>query len=329
MLSYANNMPELIQSMNEVDEDIINYDFLAKRFNMEAKSLLRRGLGKGYISHIEETNRLGGRLLLTESMPYILEKKPMVVCEKDEYSRDIFSNQIMKKTLQGLFENRLVQESTRKESFHIWEQLTEVSTIYLNKKTFTTLQFNRNNMYYKPMIHIAKMLYELQLLSHKSGEWSLFTASLNDTDLNRIFEEFLLRFYQLEQNQYHVQSEKLQWQLEGNTALLPGMRTDVSMTHKNGKKKIIIDAKFYKEIFQNYYDKSSFRSGHMYQLFTYLMHQPQKLKLRGVLLYPFNGKVIDEVYEWRENTSIEIKSIHLGEGWTELYKRLIKIIQDC
>ncbi len=67
---------------------------------------------------MEQTNRLSGRLLMNESMPLIMEKKPVVVCEKDEYSSDILLNQIIKATLEYIYQNRFVHEKIRKESYY-------------------------------------------------------------------------------------------------------------------------------------------------------------------------------------------------------------------
>jgi 5-methylcytosine-specific restriction enzyme subunit McrC len=74
------------------------------------------------------------------------------------------------------------------------------------------------------MIHIARLLHELTLLSHKQGNCSLFTAELGDTSLNQIFEKFLFHFYRLEQRAYRVSSEtmQMQWKVhEGDRSLLP------------------------------------------------------------------------------------------------------------
>jgi len=66
------------------------------------------------------------------------------------------------------------------------------------------------------MVHIARLLHELTLLSNNHGNWSLFSAELDYTLLNHIFEKFLFHFYQLEQQDYRVYSEVMQWQLEGD-----------------------------------------------------------------------------------------------------------------
>jgi 5-methylcytosine-specific restriction enzyme subunit McrC len=327
MLSYVNEIPELIESMNDVDEDLVTYDFIAKQFLKEVYTLHRRGLVKNYVSVTESTNRLGGRVLMNDSMPYIIAKKPIVVCEKDEYSVNIILNQVMKTTLTTICRNRYIKEETRKQSFKYLDFMPELDAIPLTKGIFSKLTFERHNVHYKRMVHIARLLHELTLLSHKQGNWSLFTAELDDTSLNQIFEKFLFHFYRLEQEEYRVSSETIQWNLHGsNQSLLPSMRTDVSLTHKYKPEKIIIDAKFYKNALQEYYGKSSFHSHNMYQIFTYIMHQPKELDVRGILIYPFNGIELDEMFRWDERVSIGVMTINLLDSWGDIYKSLLEVL---
>jgi len=326
LLSYVNETPEFIESLNDIDEDLITYDFIVNQFLKEVDHLHRRGLVKDYVEVVETSNRLSGRLLMNESMPYIIGNQPIVVCEKDEYSANILLNQIMNSTLKSISNNRYVKQETRKRSFMYLERTPEVETPPLTKGMFSTLSFSRHTIHYKRMIHMAKLLHELTLLSHKKGNWSLFSAELDEISLNQIFEKFLFNFYKLEQKEYKVASEKMNWNLKGNPSLLPTMQTDVSLTHKREPKKIVMDAKYYKNIFQQHFGKSSFHSHNMYQLFTYLMHQPQDMDLRGVLVYPYNGYAVEEVYHWDDHMTMEIMTLNLDESWLEIYKRLISIL---
>lgn len=326
LLSYVNEMPELIESFNDVDEDLITYDFLAKQFLQEVNSLKSRGLLKSYVTNKEATNRLGGRLVMNGSIAYIVSKRPMMVCEKDEYSPNVLLNQVMKATLKALSVNRYVKKETRISSFMELEMLAEVEGISLTKETFSRIHFTRHTVAYKRMVHIARLLHELLLLSHKQGNWSLFSAVLDEKALNHLFEKFLFHFYHREQQEYKVASEVMKWQLDGNQAFLPTMKTDISLTHKRQKQKIIIDAKFYKNMFQENYGKASFHSHNMYQLFTYLMHQPKDLNVRGILIYPFNGKNVDESYLYDERMTMEVMTINLDASWKDIHKKLLGII---
>lgn len=326
LLSYAENMPELANSLNDIDEDIITYDFICNQFLKEVERVNHHGLVKNYIAKTELTNRLAGRMIMEESMPFISAKKPIVVCQKDEYTANIYFNQLIKSTLRSISLNRQVKQETRNRSFKYMELLPDVDIIPLTKSAFANIHFGRHDIHYKRVLHIARILNEMVLLSHKNGNWSLFSAEIDEHMLNHIFEKFLFNFYRLEQQDYQVKAEGIQWKLEGNKTFLPGMRTDVSLTHKQKPEKIIIDAKFYKNIFQVHYGKSSFHSHNMYQLFTYLMHQSSELKLRGVLIYPMNDIEIDERYSWNERIEVEVKSVNLNDSWEQIYSNLKSVL---
>lgn len=328
LLSYMNEMPELINSLNDIDEDLITYDFIAKQFLAEVHQLHRSGLLKDYIVTKEETSRLSGRIIMNDSMSFIISKKPIVVCEKDEYANNILLNQVMKKTIKAICKNRYVKEETRVRSLIDLELLTGIDDVPLTRELFSRIRFNRHTNHYKRMIHLAKMLHELKLLSHKHGNWSLFTAELEENALNQIFEKFLFHFFRIEQQNYRVSSEVMKWKLEGNNSFLPIMKTDVSLTHKKEAKKIIIDAKFYKNMFQENYGKASFHSHNMYQIFTYMMHQSKDQVIRGILIYPFNGSSIQETYRWDNRTTLEVMTLNLDDSWKKIYLALMKVVED-
>ncbi|MEK5391846.1 hypothetical protein NSQ59_15940 [Margalitia sp. FSL K6-0131] len=326
LLSYMNEMPDLANKLSDVDEDIITYDFLARQFLKEVKDLNRRGFVKNYIAMTESTSHLGGRVLMNESMPYLVARQPMVVCEKDQYSANILLNQVMKSTLLAICRNRYVKEETRRLSYSYMELIPEVEILPLTKEIFLRIYFNRHNVHYKRMIHIARLLHELTLLSHKHGNWSLFSAEIDESSLNQIFEKFLFHFYRIEQKEYRVQSEVMQWNLRGNQALLPSMKTDITLIHKNVQQKIVMDAKFYRNIFQKHFGKTSFHSHNLYQMFTYLMHQPKDIALRGILIYPYNGTEIDEKFAWDDRMTVEVLTLNLDDSWRDIYRSLMSVL---
>lgn len=327
MLSYTATMPEFIHTFSDVEDDLITYDLLAKMFNDEVEVLLYRGLMRDYQEKTEETSFISGRMLMSESIPFMAERRPVVVCEKDDYSTNIGLNQILKSTLRGLYQNRAVEQQRRHRSFMYSEEMPMVEEVILSRGVFQRLTFNRHNVHYKRVIHMARLLYELELLSHQSGDWSLVNVDMSQSDLNRLFEDFLFHFYRIHKGEYRVTSERMQWKLEGNRALLPSMLTDVSLTHRFESEKVIVDAKFYKNTFQSFHDKASFHSHNMYQLFTYLMHQSKDIeRLRGILIYPFNGVNVSEVYRWDDRMTVEIATVHLDRTWNDVEAELMEVL---
>ena len=72
---------------------------------------------------------------------------------------------------------------------------------------------------------------------------------------------------------------RLTWQASSasdpDLTFLPRMHTDISV--RNAHQTIIIDAKYYQETLQHYYDSASIHSAHLYQLFAYV----KNLEYRG------------------------------------------------
>ncbi len=108
--------------------------------------------------------------------------------------------------------------------------------------------------------------------------------------MNRMFEKFVFRFFSREQNEFKVYSEKIEWQQTSGKAeelnYLPQMRTDVCL--ESIDRKIVLDTKYYKDTFQTNFGKETIRSGHLYQLVSYLKNIQIRdgKKPEGMLLYP-------------------------------------------
>lgn len=84
-----------------------------------------------------------------------------------------------------------------------------------------------------------------------------------------LFEEFIRNFYKIEVPEEKDFRADLRWKMAGEAYhFLPKMQTDISIKIKN--KKLIIDAKYYKETLQKYYDLEKVYSLHLYQLFACL-----------------------------------------------------------
>ncbi|MDR7079733.1 5-methylcytosine-specific restriction endonuclease McrBC regulatory subunit McrC [Neobacillus niacini] len=62
----------MVKRSNDIDEDLITYDFIAKQFVQEVHAIHRRGLVKNYVVVKEPTSHLGGRVMMNDLMSYIL-----------------------------------------------------------------------------------------------------------------------------------------------------------------------------------------------------------------------------------------------------------------
>lgn len=64
----------------------------------------------------------------------------------------------------------------------------------------------------------------------------------------------------------------------------------------------------------------------MYQLFTYLLHQPEDYERKGILLYPYNGIDLYEEYRWNERTTMGFATVNLDQPWPAIHRQLLSLI---
>ncbi|MEI3613727.1 hypothetical protein [Pseudogracilibacillus sp. SO30301A] len=62
-------------------------------------------------------------------------------------------------------------------------------------------------------------------------------------------------------------------------------------------------------------------------MFAYLQHQQQELeKVRGVLIYLYNGHEFQEDYRWDDRRTMEIMTIDLRGKWDKIKETLIQLL---
>lgn len=331
MLCYCYDLPELVQAVVSKNNELPNESILEKLFLKSLKELLKYDLIKKYKKNNKVTYNIQGKILFNESLNSIMNKKPYLICETDELTKNILPNQIIKSTLWEVSNSALCSKETKKEAYNLLNKFSTVSNIKISRKDFYKVGVQRNNQYQR-VLNIAKLLFELKLLTDEIGKIHAYEVINDDRKMQKIFEVFLLNFYKYEQSLYQVKSEILRWPANNQGSLLPIMKTDISLLAND--KKIIIDAKYYSEVLTGYYNQNRIRSSHLYQLFSYLNHSDKNIVSRGVLIYPLNNFYVNEKYDLPiqvgsqlMESSISILTIDLSQNWYQIHQDLLNIIQ--
>jgi 5-methylcytosine-specific restriction enzyme subunit McrC len=117
--------------------------------------------------------------------------------------------------------------------------------------------------------------------------------------------------------------------------LLPVMETDVTLYNPRTKKKIILDAKYYKEtLVSRYGEGGKVRREHLSQILTYVMNQendatPHTKDTKGILVYPTIDTELDVSYVYKDtNHVIRVSTVNLNQDWQMIEQRLKDIIQE-
>lgn len=333
LLGYAWNM------LRECEQLKVNFekcdtpnDLFARILVNGLNVLIRKGLKKDYQSLIEPVGYLKGKILISESMPYFLSQQGKLVCEHDELSHNIPENQIIFQTLRNL-QFAKIDSGLKKEIHKLLRLAGEIQPIEIKKSHFENRKRHKDSLH-SLLINVCEVAYLSSLPSYISGE-KIFRDFINDErGLGRLFEAFIYNFYRSKlRDQFLISKDEIRWGLapldEVSGTYLPKMRSDVVV--QSNKVKIIIDTKFYKSTFQNFYDKETIHSGNLYQIQSYIHHDSttgERKERVGVLLYPTIKETPPLRYKYQDGNGLQVRTIDLSKDWKDIEESLLGLITE-
>ena len=312
-------------------------DLLARVLVQGTTHVLKRGLARDYLPQQELTGRLRGKLLLAESLRQHTLPTARAWCAFDELSHDTLPNRLLKSALHHLRVAPALTEGLRQQVRALYVRLGDVTLVPVpDTRLYDHVQLHRHTAHYRLLLSICRLVHEEVLLTQETGDHLFRDFMGNDKRMAALFERFVRNFYrrkyQLQESGYAVQAEQLQWAVRATSeqarAVLPSMKTDVSLTAANDK--IIIDCKYYREALKTHYDKEKLISGHLYQLYAYVQHarrQRPARPVRGLLLYPVVRQPLRFQYELTGTADwLEVATLDLGQHWTGVERDLLALL---
>ena len=107
------------------------------------------------------------------------------------------------------------------------------------------------------------------------------------------------------------------------------MTTDISI--RDGRKTLIVDAKYKKTVFQRNFNKDSFHSDNLYQLFSYVKNLEScggiDATASGMLIYPLVNNSVAEDYLIHGH-KMSIRTIDLSLEWPLIESSLLGFISE-
>jgi len=336
MLCYAWNKLEerdIVDAQVEACEDIL--DLLALVLESATTHLLKRGLDRDYIDHHEDRSTLRGKIGFAPSIRRNLLTHAKAHCHFDELHYNVLHNQLIKSTILQLVLCKRLDADIRERLVAIYRRLHGIDEIELSKKAFLSVRLHRNNFFYDFPLKICELIFENNLATEEHGDSKFWEFQREQERMAQLFEEFVRNFYQSKRNQhhYHVRREDIRWNAielkDGSLHALPKMQTDITL--ESSQRKLIIDTKYYAETLQtNQYGKETVKSGHLYQLFSYLQNvQDDNLgrPCDGMLLYPKVEKDYDFRYHIHGH-KVSVRTIDLNQNWRLIEEDLLGFIKD-
>lgn len=333
LLCYAWNKLDEKERVNvSIDDKTEVLDLFAKVLINATKVLLKRGIDKNYIDHTEELAGVKGKIEISQTLKSNLLFKQRTICSFDEFSANIISNRILVSTIYRLTRTKGLDMQLKNELVSLQRMLSGIDQIEISNSLFKQVRLSRNNRFYGFVMNVCQIIYESTFPSEEHGNYKFSDFTRDDNKMNKLFEAFVRNFYKIEQHQYKVGVEIIEWQFENSEIesyqFLPRMKTDITL--QNDDEKIIIDAKFYRETMTVNYDKERIKSANLYQLFSYLLNQQdgssKTQNAKGILLYPTIETDYNLNFKYY-NHNIQIRTINLNSNWRKISLRLKGIIE--
>ncbi len=301
---------------------------LAKGIALEIK----RGLGKEYLSVNDSLSTLRGKIDITQSIKGQTILKKQLICDYDEFSINTKLNQILKTAVQLLLREK-INEDIKKELKRLIMYFKEVDI--LNPYTINwNIRFHRNNQSYQMLISICYLVINGLLQKDEKGDMKM-EKFLDEQSMHRLYEKFILEYYKKHFPQLNVSPSRIPWQVEDNSLyleFLPIMQSDILITTKTEPiKTLIIDAKYYTKSMQTHYEKKTFHSNNLYQIFTYVKNADAKKygEISGMLLYAKTNEEITPSAEFNmSGNRIKVQSLDLNKEFHDIRNQLESIVYE-
>lgn len=291
---------------------------------------LKRGLNREYEEKQEQLSTVRGKININETIKTNSLSDKKLICEYDEFSENSYFNKVLKSTCLLLLRKGDLKQENRKLLKKILIYFSEIEETDLKRVEWTKISYHRNNVTYKMLINICYLVVKGLLMTTDSGELVL-NKFLDNQQMHSLYEKFVLEYYKKHYPELMPQNSTIQWNVPRDSSgieFLPSMKTDITLTKEN--KTLIIDTKFYSHSLSVNFDKISYLSNNLYQIFAHVKNKDvnQTGNVKGILLY---AKTEDEILT-EENTynmsgnEIGIKVLDLGKDWNLITAKLNNIV---
>lgn len=302
-------------------------DLFAHVLDAGIAHLFRRGLDRGYLPYCDEIAGVRGRIDLSATAKVGAQTRARLVCDFDEFTADVPHNRILRATVRRLLRVPGLAPELHENLSATYLRLAGVGEEVLSSRSFRRVQLHRNNRFYGFLLSVCRLIHEAMMPAEGEGEERFRDFVRDERRMRALFERFIRNFYRREQTSFRVRPRRFFWaHASGNTESLPQMATDVCL--ESPARTLVLDAKYYREAFQQHHKKRTLRSAHLYQLYAYLRNlaaqRPSYRVAEGVLIYPATGERFDINVQLGDHP-IRAVSLDLAQDWRGLRRDLLAI----
>lgn len=326
MLAYAFDELRSGAFDNVGEEDFEHCDDLLAALLARGTALqIKRGLFREYRSVSDNIPTIRGRIDINETIRNRTARKHLMACSYDELTVDNLLNRIIRAAMLYLLRNEKVSHRRKSDIRSLLPFFSDIGECDPLSVRWDSLTFGRNNRMYRLLINICYLIFS-RLLPSENNEGHYF-QSLSESNLNRLYEKFVLNYYLAHHPRLHPASERIRWNLDesypNSIEFLPAMKTDISLKGRNSV--LIIDTKFYSRSTQRNFDRVTIHSSNMYQIFAYVKNRDTASDghVSGLLLYARTDEKITPDLDAKFGMNrISVRTLDLNCEFSEIRKQL-------
>lgn len=333
MLAYAFKVLREGEYVRIAAEEFENAeDLFGEILSLGATRILKRGLHRMYETRAEEMPCVRGKISLPETIRLMSTARRDLVCLHDDFTPNNAFNQILRSTCEALVRTGKTMRSLPRLK-RVLSFLADVDVVQLRQIRWAGLQYERNNAHYRMMINLCRLVVDGLLMSEDtdSGDRHIRSVEIDEDRLANLYECFLRNYYSVNFPQLNAAAKEIRWDVaeDSDASQLPKMVSDITLT--DGKKTLILDAKFYGSIMQEHYEKHSYRNAHLNQMVVYAMSDSAQTgrETAAMLLYAKTGACAARRGDWRlSGFRIGTRILDLSVPFVDISNQLDQIVID-
>ena len=310
---YAHDLARFQGRFEAEIEDSPDFKSLIARLLCHVlETRLRRNLSFGYRRREDTLKRVRGRIDILKTHSRDLFCRGEIACRFEELTINTPRNRLLRaalSVLSGQLDDQALARRTKTLSGTLGR--AGVSGTMPSRAEMTSDQIGRHEAEDRLMVSLARAVFQLVLPTEEEGVRSLSKAQREDTEFRKLFERAVGNFFAAELSREEgwrvYPGKQFHWPIgaasPGLRMYLPMMVTDIILENEQEDRRIIIDTKFTDILIKSQFgDGQRFKTGHIYQLYSYLRSQERdddsrSLISEGMLLYPAIGFDVDEAAE--------------------------------
>ncbi|WP_162182067.1 5-methylcytosine-specific restriction endonuclease system specificity protein McrC [Arthrobacter sp. PAMC 25486] len=314
-------------------------DLLAEILVASVGERIRKPLTPIFSMASRDLRRVRGRIDALRTESHQLLRQGQIACRFDELTNDSPRNRMVLAALNALAPlvgSKSLASECRNQSRAL-ERMGVSSHYSAREARALHIRLTRNDTHDWRMIHAAQLALAMDLPMDSAAPQGITRKSLDIHEFRRLFEAAVGGLYAatLVCGGWRVlRGRQLEWNAEfgtnGASALMPQMKTDIILENATDNRRIVIDTKFTSILAHGKYGKDTFKSSHLYQLYTYVRTQekesdPLSVSSEGMLIYPATGQTIRETIQLSGH-KMTVATIDLTLPAAQIRRQLLDVI---